>query len=129
MRKFIIIDDTKFPIVISRCQKFIPTPEEFRQMQVDLETYASNHQDYVSIFDLTDLAFLSSEFRISQAKWSKRNDPMFVKQNIRFAFCTPSSIAQIMLKGVFLINKPGVPYTVVSSVEQGIAWGVKQMQS
>jgi hypothetical protein len=127
MRKFIIIDDSKFPIVIYRYQKFTPTPEEFRQMQLDLETYALGHQDFVSIIDLTDLSFLPSEFRISQAKWSKRNDPMFIKQKVKFAFCTPSSIAQIMLKGVFLISKPGVPHTVVSSIDQGVAWGLEQM--
>lgn len=127
MRKFVNFDDSKFPIVFARYQKITPTPEEFSQMQKDMEAFTISHSNFVMIVDLSELAFLPSEMRISQAKWSKQNDPVFIRQKMKIAFCTPSSIGQIMLKGVFLISKPGIPYTVVSSVEQAIEWGRKQL--
>lgn len=127
MRKFINLDISKFPVVIARYQKFTPSPEEFRAMQEELEAYAKGNRDFVMVIDLTDLTFLPSEYRISQAKWARQNDSLFVKQNMMLAFCTPSSIAQIMLKGVFLISKPGVPHCVVSSIDQAFAWGQQQL--
>lgn len=127
MRKFMNIDSSRFPIVVARTESFTPTAQEFRQMQLDFENFALSHSNFIAVIDLTQLAFLPSEFRISQAKWSKEKDPMFAQQKLRLAFCTPSLIGQMMLKGIFLISKPAVPHTVVSSIDQGIAWGMKQL--
>jgi hypothetical protein len=129
MKKFITIDSSKFPIVVARCKHFTPTLAELRQAQMDIEAFAHGHTNFVVVVDLTDLGFVSSEFRIAQAKWSEQIDPLFVKQKLRLAFYTPSSIARIMLKGVFLISKPAVPHIVVNSIEQGFSWGLKQMAS
>lgn len=129
MKKFINIDAAKFPIVVTRYANFTPSTEEFQQMQVDLENFVTNHTSFVMIIDLTDLAFWPSELRISQAKWAKDRDSLFVKQKMRIAFCTPSLISQMMLKGVFLISKPSIPHTVVSSVDQGTEWGLKQLEN
>jgi hypothetical protein len=122
MRKFITIDDSKFPMVIAKYQKFMPTKEEFLDMQSTLSNYISAHSEFVLIVDLSDMPFLPAEFRIAQAKWQTSKNSEFVKQKMRLAFCTPSIIAQTMLKGVFILSKPSVPYTVESGVEKGIHW-------
>lgn len=127
MRSFITIDNSQFPIAVARYQSFIPTIDEFLQMQADLATFFETHKDFVAIIDLTHMSFLPSELRIKQAKWSSQIDPILKKNNIRLAFTTPSLIAQMMLKGVFLISKPAVPHTVTSTIENATKWAKDQL--
>jgi hypothetical protein len=127
MRKFIEIDDSRFPIVIATFQNFVPTNEEFLQMQADLQTFDASHTNFTQIIDLSKMPFLPSEFRIAQAKWAAANDALFIQQKMKIVFSTPSFIAQMMLKGVFLLYKPGVPFTVVSSIEEGVRWSEAQV--
>ena len=127
MRKFITINTTRFPLVVARCKPFAPTLEELRDAQMDVEELAHNYKNFVLIVDLTELRFVPPEYRSAQAKWSEKTEALFASRQMRLAFYTPSSIARIMLKGVFLMREPAVPHIVVSALEQAFAWGQKQM--
>jgi hypothetical protein len=78
--------------------------------------------DTAFVFDLTKAKPLSSELRIQQGNWNKKHD-LFLKQHCKgMAFVTHSIMMSFVLKGVFLIQKPTAPYTVVSDPQEGIAW-------
>jgi hypothetical protein len=127
MREFLTLDSSKFPIVVGIYNKFIPTPEEFTKAQTDVENFCMSHEDFVLVLDFSVIPILSSEYRIAQAKWAAKTDALFVKQKMRIAFYTPSIITQVVLKSVFILSKPGIPYTLASTLEKAHVWAAKQL--
>jgi hypothetical protein len=128
VRNFITIDDSKFPIVVGRYQKFIPTQEEFVNSQEIMESFCLNHENYVFLIDFSEMPILSTEYRIAQAKWTKKCDPLFVRQKAKLVFYTPSITARIMLKTYLLLFSPSIPYTMTSSLEKAYAWAATQIK-
>jgi hypothetical protein len=128
MRDFVTIESTRFPLVAAKFADFIPTMEEFLDMQAKLTKFVQTHTDFVLIVDMSQMQFMPSEHRIAQANWQKQSNPLFLKQRMSLAFCTPSIIAQMMLKGVLIINKPSVPYTVVSSIDKATEWATAELK-
>jgi hypothetical protein len=127
MRDFMTIDSLKFPVVVCKYHNFVPTQEEFLKAQRDCEEFYADHLNFVVIVDLSDLPALPNEYRISQAKWSQRNKPLVTKQQITFSFYTPSLALQLLMKTVFAISTPGVPYAVCATLEKAHAWAQKQI--
>jgi hypothetical protein len=127
MRNFVTIDSSKFPIVVAKYPAFIPTKEEFLQAQTDCENFYTNHVNFVFLVDLSNVPYLPNEYRISQAKWVARLKELHIKQKIRFVFYTPTLVVQVMMKALFILGKPGVPYTVTTNLEKAHKWAAQQL--
>ncbi|WP_160118683.1 hypothetical protein [Chryseotalea sanaruensis] len=53
-----------------------------------------------------------------------------MKKNMHgFCYINNSFIPMTILKGILLANKPPVPYTVVGSESEGIAWAKEKIAS
>jgi hypothetical protein len=127
MRDFVNFDSTNFPIVVSKYKDFIPTREEFVKAQADLEHFINTNANFVLLVDLSVMPYLPPEYRISQAKWLAKNNHVFTSQKIPIVYYTPSVVAQLMIRSVFIVVKPAVPYAVVTSLEKAEAWAAKQV--
>lgn len=128
MRDFLTIDRSGFPIIVAKYSAFVPAREEFLKAQEDLENVYKEHPNFVLLINLADVPYLPTEFRIAQAKWQQRMRDIHVRQQIRFVFYTPSTALQLLMKTVFTISTPGVPYTVVTTLDKAYAWARKQLQ-
>lgn len=126
MREFLTLDSSKFPIVVAKYQPFVPTREEFFKAQTDVEEFCAVHENFAIILDFSEVPVLSTEYRISSAKWAAKNDPLFARQKMKIVFYTPSVLMQLVMKGVLLLYSPSVPHTIVSRLDKGFSWASKQ---
>ena len=129
MRDFVTIDSSEFPFVVARYHAFLPTLEEFIKAQRDCENFNTTHSDFVLLIDLSVTPYLPYEYRILQAKWVDRTADEMRKHNMRVVFLTPSTAMQLLMKAIFLITRPKVPYTVVTTVAKARAWAREQLAS
>jgi hypothetical protein len=127
MRNFLTLDSSAFPIVILKYHDFVPTLEELLLAQRQVEDFISANQNYVQLIDFSEMPYLSSEFRILQSKWQEKHKATYARQKIKVVFFAPGLLTRIMLKGLFAINKPGVPCVVVSTKEKALAWANQQV--
>lgn len=121
MRNFSQTDDARFPIVLVTLNDFEPTLDEFNH-HLDELTQLTSSQGVVLMLDISKSKFLPSEHRIAAGKWLKTESEK-MKNNLKgLVFINSSVIMSVVLKGVFLVNKPPVDYLVASSLEEALRW-------
>ncbi|MEL6535225.1 MAG: hypothetical protein AAFQ98_07440 [Bacteroidota bacterium] len=103
-------------IMLIEYQEMVPTLEEFETHLKELEDLMSRQKQNVVILDGTrSKKFLPSPLRIRQADWIKENFEELRQKTPLNIYVVPSTIAQLMMKGVFLLTKNPSPYKVVKS--------------
>lgn len=127
MRDFVTIDASSFPFVVAKYQPFVPTTAEFVKAQEDLAQAIASHNNFVLLVDFSVMPYLPTEYRISHAKWSQKHKETHVRHQMRVVFYTTSLMHQLLLRGVFAVSAPGVPYYVTSSMKKAKAWAEKQL--
>jgi hypothetical protein len=125
--KYFEVDRTHLPVIIYRINPIEPTlkmHEEFLTQSID---DMREFPGLITIMDLTNAKSLSAEVRIQQGNWNKKNEA-FMKEHMKgIVFVNKSAVMAFMLKAIFLIQKPAVPYQVVSDFNEGLAWAKKQI--
>ncbi|MEL6538133.1 MAG: hypothetical protein AAFQ98_22130 [Bacteroidota bacterium] len=120
--KFASVQLSDSDVIEIKYNKVEPTREQF-------ETYLDEILDLVKkfpgtgqLYDGTHIKLLPAEMRIRHGKWIKENEDLFISNVTVSAFVIPNMLARMVLRGVFLIQKPVTPYTIVSSREEGLAY-------
>ncbi len=127
MRKFGKTDKSKFPIITLVLDPFEPTIEEFKNHLDELSEFF-DHPGVVVIMDISDSKFLPSEHRIAAGNWFKKDAEKMRKNGKGFAFVNRSVLMGIILKGVLLVSKPSIDYTVTSSMEEAHKWAKAKLK-
>ncbi len=100
---------------------FEPTEQEFDVYLNDLYNVYNQKSPFTIILDGTDAKYLSSSLRIKQGKWLADNREMIQKQCIAQIYVIPNIIVKMILQGIFLVQKPFVPYFIVGSKKDALA--------
>ncbi|HEY0744882.1 MAG TPA: hypothetical protein VGD40_25620 [Chryseosolibacter sp.] len=119
-REYLILDTSAYPLVIGVFQDFVPTLEEFKGWQKMMDAYHAQHDNYVLLLDFSKVTVSSIEYRLLTVKWSRENDDMFVRKNIKVVFYTPSLTTRVMMKAIQAMFRPKVKYVIVSSLQKGM---------
>ncbi|HEY0744633.1 MAG TPA: hypothetical protein VGD40_24365 [Chryseosolibacter sp.] len=129
IRDFITIDTSRFPIVLVTYQGFVPTWDEYHRAHTAIEMLVANRNNFVIILDFSQIQTgLSSEYRVAAARWASKTEPLFIKQNVKVAFYTPSVLTRIVMKGSLVLAPLRYPYTLAPTLEKAYAWAAKQLQ-
>jgi hypothetical protein len=119
-------DCTQFPIVVVRIQPITPTEAEFDEY-VEIGTDVMRKlAGGVIIHNVTEGKFLTSRQRIAIGNLYKDEREMISKLK-GMGYVNSAFIPMTMLKGIFLINKPPVDYTVVSTEAEAIVWAKSKL--
>lgn len=118
MRDYLILDLSNFPIIVGTYQDFIPTADEFRKWQADMEEFLEKHDNVVTLIDFSKIKILSSEYRVHAAKWASVKDEMFIRKNIKIIFYTPSLITKVMMKAIILMARPKTKYFLYTDFDK-----------
>lgn len=127
LRDYLIWDTSQFPLVRCAFQDFVPTGEEFRKWQLDVEAFNESHENCVVIVDFSKVQIRASEYRIDAARWVLKNDAVMVRRNIKTVFYTPSLIIKVMMKAIMFMAQPRAKYYLVTDLDKGYAWAKKQL--
>ncbi len=120
--KYADLDFTHNPIVIVRVNPIDPSEQQFEEYLQDLTKVAHEMKNGVLIFQISNAKFLPSEKRIKIGNWIKTHTEIMKKNMHGVCYINTSFIPMTILKGILLANKPPVPYAVLGSESEGIAW-------
>lgn len=71
--------------------------------------------------------YLPSAHRIKMGNWMKKNKNMMAASCVGAAFVTKSIIHKMLLKAIFAIQSPPVPYNIFSKYEEAEKWLQEQL--
>ncbi len=128
--KFAEIDASQFPVVVIRINpKEASKADVEEHMHESYEFVQSQTQMFVSVYDLTNLKYLSSEARIQLGEWTKQNKALFQKHIAGVAYYSPSVVTSMLLKGIFLISPPPTVYIIAGSIEEALTWARERVKN
>lgn len=97
-----------------------PTEAQFEEYLEEVYDFMHEHHNNVVIMDGSKGKFLPAKLRIRQGEWMKTNYA-FLKENSPLnIFVVPNVIVQMMMRGVFVVQKPPTAYKVVTSMEEAL---------
>jgi hypothetical protein len=126
--KFYEIDKTNFPIVTIRMHNVEPSAQDFKiYLQEHLEMLSSTSEPVILIMDISNGKSLSSELRIEQGNWNKKNYDLLRSKMKGMVFVTKSLVMQFVIKAVCIIQKLPVDYLVVRDFSEAMNWAEGQL--
>ncbi|MCZ8215885.1 MAG: hypothetical protein O9262_06570 [Cyclobacteriaceae bacterium] len=125
--KYADLDFSHHPHVIVRVNPIDPTEQQFEAYLEELTKVAHTMKNGVLIFEISQAKFLPSEKRIKIGNWLKTHAETVKKNMYGLCYVNNAFIPMTILKGILLVNKPPVPYTVVSSASEALAWAKEKM--
>lgn len=125
--KYHSIDRSRLPIAIVQINPIDPSDEEFDLYFQELSQLISEMKKGVLIHILSDAKFLPSDKRIKIGNVLKDPTGEMKKNLAGMAYVNSAFIPATILKGIFLVNPPPVPYSIVSSLEEALKWARQQM--
>lgn len=125
--KYADLDFSHNPIVIVRVNPIDPSEQQFEAYLQDLTKLAHEMKHGVLIFQISKAKLLSAEKRIKIGNWIKTNADVMKKNMYGVCYVNTSFLAMTILKGIFLINKPPIPYAVLGTESEGLAWAKERI--
>lgn len=115
--KYADFDYSKYPEVFIKMNPILPTTQEQKLFFADFERMLQMHDKAFVIFNSKDQKLISSEARIQAGQWMKSIHHIFPSK-INALFFTEASIwLNMVLKAIFMINKPPVPIHVCNTLD------------
>ncbi|HAA16713.1 MAG TPA: hypothetical protein DCE41_35385 [Cytophagales bacterium] len=106
-------------------EKFAPTLGEFREYLSEFYEVIRQNPGRAHIMDGTNGIWLPSEIQIAQGDWIRENQEFLLEHCPYTAFIVSNKLSKIVLMGIFMVQKPKVPYLVVQSLDNAIR-GVRE---
>lgn len=115
-------------IIVVTVQKPEPTIEEFQDYLNRMLKVYQKHQDIVVIYDTSKSKFLKADFRIKLGLWLKKHRELINQTVYGVAYVFDTPITMMMMKGVFLVQKPIWRNKVFSKKQKALDWAHQLIQ-
>lgn len=102
--------------------------KEFEEYINYLDTIYTQKNQFVMLSDARKGNYLKSKHRIDLGNWTKQNKESIEQLCKGVAFVMSSIIMKTMLQGIFIIQAPPYPYTVVEDMEKAEIWLKEQLE-
>lgn len=126
--EYATFDSSRWPLVKVTFAAHEPSMAEFDEYLNKMQSIYENTTPFVLVLDAAKSKYLSSELRIKQGNWLKKNDKLIKDNCLGMAYYIPSMMVRIILNGIFLIQKPACPYVITSTLQEAEAWARKQQE-
>ena len=74
------------------------------------------------IYKASKVKYISASHRIKIGQWTKNNVEAIKSKIPGVAYCINSSMAKLILNGIFLVQKPVYPYEIFSDEAKALEW-------
>ncbi len=105
-----------------------PSEKEFDEYLNNMQEILNAKKRTVLVFDSTETKYLSSDLRIKQGNWIKKNQDELRKHIIGGAFIIPSMVMRVVFNCILAIQKLPYPHTVVSNKEDALKWAMEKAE-
>jgi len=114
-------DRSRWPIVVAELEGK-PTDDDVEAYLRGLATLLQEDARGVLVIDMTRADTATPEQRRRVGEWMRANRSQMAARGLGAAFVIPSGLHRFVLSSVFLIQRPPLPYTVVSTLAEALAW-------
>jgi hypothetical protein len=104
-----------------------PTHAEIDEFVAFAAKVLQENRDFVIVSDVTKLKYLSSEHRIKLGNWIKSHHLLIKERCLGTVYVVSSAIGRMILNGIFLVNKPVIPRTLVASMAEADKWAAERL--
>jgi len=115
------IDDRLWPLVIFRF-RFRPSMDELERYLARQEEMLARKQPMISLVQAEQAKLWETPVLRRQAEWIKDHEALLRQYSLGVAMVMQSPIVRGMLKAILWIQPMPQPYTVCSTVEEGLRW-------
>jgi len=115
------IDDRLWPLVIFRF-RFRPSMDELERYLARQEEMLARKQPMISLVQAEQAKLWETPVLRRQAEWIKEHEALLRQYSLGVAMVMQSPIVRGMLKAILWIQPMPQPYTVCSTVEEGLRW-------
>jgi hypothetical protein len=116
------IDGSQDSLVVVRFHRG-PTDEQFRQYLADYTLVLEEQPRFGAVFVTTPEMPMTPPRQVRlQAQFMKQCRERIEQRVVGIAFSLPSPLMRGVLRGVLMIQPMPVPYTVVGTEAEGVAW-------
>jgi len=91
---------------------------EFREYLNELYRVIQDNPGRAQIMDGTNGIWLPSEIQIAQGNWIREHQDFLVANCSYTAYIIENKLTKVVLMGIFMVQKPQVPYIVVKNLEE-----------
>ena len=115
------VDEHLWPLVIFRF-RFRPSMEELEAYLARQDVMLARREPMVSLVLAEEAKLWETPVLRRQAEWIKEHEALLRQYSLGVAMVMQSPIVRGMLKAILWIQPMPQPYTVCSTVEEGLRW-------
>ncbi len=124
----IVVDRSQWPLVVITFPQRDIEDDELIAYLADVEAgLGARKTAYAAVVDIGSRPHLNAHQRKIQADWLNRNRDQFAKWLRAYAFVITDHVPRVLLRAVFWVAPPPVPYRLFSDREEAIAWAAKSL--
>ncbi|HEX5747622.1 MAG TPA: hypothetical protein VFZ09_15350 [Archangium sp.] len=126
-RHFASIDDSHWPLLISRIVGEMSNPE-FDDYLARSTRSMDRGQPHVLVVDLSQAAGMSPEQRKRFEQWSRDHDEAMRRTVVGAAYIAPTAVVRLALSVLLHVWRPPYPYVIVAREQQAFEWALKRLE-
>lgn len=128
MATYATFDHHRFPLVTVAFTGAPATDESFQQYLDGLHQAYEQQQPFSYLFDASQAQLPSLQHQRMQAKWLKEHKALMQAYCCGTAYLIPNPLVRTALRAIFALQKQPVPYAVLGTEEEAIAWCEKALR-
>jgi len=109
------LDESRRPLVIIRLQTPSPVEHEIGLLTAKLDGILDAGENYALIVETTKNQELTASQRRQLGRWVRDRQAPVARLCVGQAFAIPAMVTRLVLRSIFMIASPPVPYVVVST--------------
>jgi hypothetical protein len=114
-------DRSRWPIVVAELEGK-PTDDDLEAYLRGLGELLQEATRGVLVIDMTRALPSAPEQRRRIGEWMRAHKTQMAERGLGAAFVIPSGLFRFVLSSIFLIQRPPMPYTVVATLAEALAW-------
>jgi hypothetical protein len=123
-----VFDRRRYPIVVATLDGK-PSDDDITDYLEQLGALLRDKVRGVLVVDGTRAETSSREQRQRMGQWMRAHRDEMKAAGVGLAFVSSSAIFRFMLSSVFLIQRPPMPYVVVGTLDEALAWAQLQLRT
>ncbi len=120
-------DRSRWPIIVVELEGK-PTDENLDEYLHELTKLLQQDERGVVIVDMTRARPSSPEQRKRIGEWMRAHRAQLAERGVGAAFVISSAVFRFVLSSIFLVQRPPMPYTVVATLADALAWAQAQLR-
>jgi hypothetical protein len=125
---FAQFDRSRWPVVVVALNGK-PADPDVEQYLAELDQLLREDERGVLVVDTSRAELPTPEQRRRIGEWMRAHKAALAARGLGCVFVLPSGLFRFVLSSIFLIQRPPMPYAVVATLDEALAWARAQIRT